>query len=160
MRARPLSPHMSIYRMTRYSLVTSFANRITGLVLSVGFLAFIYWLTSLARGARAYARAQVLHEHWAGLREAAEAHLKESDVEMEEDIEKAVVEAEFQLGRQESVAQLQRWYWRQSERAAGTTELERMRAVKSLEELQTALAQNIEPNLAVETACLRLEGLL
>ncbi len=58
MRARPLSPHMSIYRMTRYSLITSFANRITGLVLSVGFLAFIYWLTSLARGARAYARAQ------------------------------------------------------------------------------------------------------
>ncbi len=58
MRARPLSPHMSIYRMTRYSLLTSFANRITGLVLSVGFLIFIYWLTSLARGARAYARAQ------------------------------------------------------------------------------------------------------
>src|SRR5580692_4712702 len=70
---------------------------------------------------RAYARAQVLHEHWAGLREAAEAHLKESDVEMEEDIEKAVVEAEFQLGRQESVAQLQRWYWRRSETTAGTT---------------------------------------
>jgi hypothetical protein len=101
-----------------------------------------------------------LNEHWAGIREAAEAHLKESDVEMEEDIEKAVVEAEFQLGRQESVAQLQRWYWRQSERAAGTTELERMRAVRALEELQTALAQNIEPNLAVEAACLRLEGLL
>ena len=58
MRARPLSPHMSIYRMTRYSLITSFANRITGLLLSGGFLAFIYWLTSLARGARAYARAQ------------------------------------------------------------------------------------------------------
>jgi succinate dehydrogenase / fumarate reductase, cytochrome b subunit len=58
MRVRPLSPHMGIYRMTRYSLVTSFANRITGLVLSMGLLAFIYWLTSLARGARAYARAQ------------------------------------------------------------------------------------------------------
>jgi succinate dehydrogenase / fumarate reductase, cytochrome b subunit len=58
MRVRPLSPHMGIYRMTRYSLVTSFANRITGLVLSAGLLAFIYWLTSLARGARAYARAQ------------------------------------------------------------------------------------------------------
>jgi succinate dehydrogenase / fumarate reductase cytochrome b subunit len=58
MRARPLSPHLSIYRITRYSMVTSFANRITGLVLSMGFLAFIYWLTSLARGARAYARAQ------------------------------------------------------------------------------------------------------
>jgi succinate dehydrogenase / fumarate reductase cytochrome b subunit len=58
MRARPLSPHMSIYRMSRYSLVTSFANRVTGLVLSAGLLVFIYWLTSLARGARAYARAQ------------------------------------------------------------------------------------------------------
>jgi DNA polymerase-3 subunit delta' len=109
---------------------------------------------------RAYARAQILNEHWAGIREAAEAHLKESDVEMEEDMEKAVVEAEFQLGRQESVAQLQRWYWRRSEAAAGTNETERMRAVKSLEELQAALAQNIEPNLAVETACLRIEGLL
>ena len=58
MRARPLSPHMSIYRMSRYSLVTSFANRVTGLVLSAGLLVFIYWLTSLARGARVYARAQ------------------------------------------------------------------------------------------------------
>ena len=58
MRARPLSPHMSIYRMSRYCLITSFANRITGLVLSVGLLVFIYWLTALARGARAYARAQ------------------------------------------------------------------------------------------------------
>jgi succinate dehydrogenase / fumarate reductase cytochrome b subunit len=58
MRARPLSPHLSIYRMTRYSLLTSFANRIAGGVLSVGLLAFIYWLTALARGARAYARAQ------------------------------------------------------------------------------------------------------
>ena len=60
MRARPLSPHMTIYRMTRYSLFTSFANRATGLVLSVGLLLFIYWLTSLARGARAYAHAQEL----------------------------------------------------------------------------------------------------
>lgn len=58
MRARPLSPHMSIYRMTRYSLLTSFANRVTGLVLSGGLLVFIYWLTALARGAHAYARAQ------------------------------------------------------------------------------------------------------
>ncbi len=60
MRARPLSPHMSIYRMSRYCLITSFANRITGLVLSVGLLLFIYWLTALARGAHAYARAQQL----------------------------------------------------------------------------------------------------
>jgi succinate dehydrogenase / fumarate reductase, cytochrome b subunit len=58
MRARPLSPHMSIYRMSRYCLLTSFANRVTGAALSAGLLVFIYWLTALARGARAYARAQ------------------------------------------------------------------------------------------------------
>jgi succinate dehydrogenase / fumarate reductase cytochrome b subunit len=60
MPVRPLSPHMSIYRMSRYSLLTSFANRVTGLVLSVGLMVLIYWLTALARGARAYARAQEL----------------------------------------------------------------------------------------------------
>jgi succinate dehydrogenase / fumarate reductase cytochrome b subunit len=60
MRARPLSPHMSIYRMRRYSLLSSFANRLTGGALSAGLLLFIYWLTALARGSRAYARAQGL----------------------------------------------------------------------------------------------------
>jgi DNA polymerase-3 subunit delta' len=109
---------------------------------------------------RAYARAQVLHEHWAGIRELAEKHLKENPDDIEEDVGKALVEAEFQLGRQESIAQLQRWYWRRSEAVAKTTELERLRAVKALEDLQAGLAQNCEPNLAVEYACLRVEGLI
>ena len=109
---------------------------------------------------RAYGRAQVLHEHWAEIREKAEAHLKEAPGEIEEDVGKALVETEFQLGRQESIAQLQRWYWRRSESVAQTTEPERLRAVKALEELQAALAQNCEPNLAVEYACLRVEGLI
>jgi len=109
---------------------------------------------------RAYARAKVLSEHWAGIRETAEARLKESSDEVEEEVAKALIEAEFQLGRQESIAQLQRWYWRRSEAVAGTTELDRLRAVKALEELQAGLAQNCEPNLAVEYACLRIEGLV
>jgi succinate dehydrogenase cytochrome b subunit len=58
MRARPLSPHWTIYRMSRYSMASSLANRVTGAALSAGLLVFIYWLTSLARGAHAYARAQ------------------------------------------------------------------------------------------------------
>jgi succinate dehydrogenase / fumarate reductase cytochrome b subunit len=58
MPARPLSPHWTIYRMSRYSVLTSLANRATGMVLSVGLLVLIYWLTALARGARAYAQAQ------------------------------------------------------------------------------------------------------
>jgi len=109
---------------------------------------------------RAYARASVLHDHWAVIREKAEAHLKDNSDDVEEDVGKALVEAEFQLGRQESIAQLQRWYWRRSEAVAGTTEQERLRAVKALEELQAGLAQNIEAHLAVEVACLRLEGLV
>ena len=109
---------------------------------------------------RAYARAQVLADHWASIRESSEAHLKELPDETDEDVAKALIEAEFQLGRQESIAQLQRWYWRRSEQAAQTTELERLRAVKVLEELQAALAQNCEANLAVEVACLRIEGLV
>ncbi len=108
---------------------------------------------------RAYARAQVLHEHWAEIRELAETHLRDTS-EMEDEAATALLEAEFQLGRQESVAQLQRWYWRQSEKAAGTSELERIRAVKALEDLQASLAQNIEPHLAVEVACLKIEGLI
>ncbi len=60
MRARPLSPHVTIYRMSRYCLITSFANRLTGMALSAGLLLFVYWLTALARGARAYARAHEL----------------------------------------------------------------------------------------------------
>jgi succinate dehydrogenase / fumarate reductase cytochrome b subunit len=58
MRARPLSPHLTIYRMHRYSMLSSFANRVAGAALSAGLLVFIYWLTALARGSRAYAHAQ------------------------------------------------------------------------------------------------------
>ena len=54
---RPLSPHMSVYRMFRYTMFTSFANRATGAVLSVGLLVLVYWLMAVASGASAYARA-------------------------------------------------------------------------------------------------------
>jgi DNA polymerase-3 subunit delta' len=107
---------------------------------------------------RAYARAQTLHDHWQELRETAEKHMKAS-TEEDEDIAAALLEAEFQLARQESIAQLQRWYWNHAG-ALKTTELERVRAVKALEDLQAALAQNCEAHLAVEVNCLRLEGLI
>lgn len=54
---RPLSPHLTVYRMFRYTLFTSFANRITGLVLSIGLLVLVYWLMAVASGAAAYTRA-------------------------------------------------------------------------------------------------------
>jgi succinate dehydrogenase / fumarate reductase, cytochrome b subunit len=57
MTQRPLSPHLTVYRMFRYTLFTSFANRATGVVLSVGLLALVYWLMAVASGEAAYTRA-------------------------------------------------------------------------------------------------------
>ncbi len=60
MRQRPLSPHLTVYRLTRYSLFTSFANRVTGALLSGGLILLVYWLTAAAAGELAYARASAV----------------------------------------------------------------------------------------------------
>ena len=60
MPTRPLSPHLSVYRMYRYTLVTSIANRFAGLALSIGLLLLVYWLVAIAGGSRSYARAAQL----------------------------------------------------------------------------------------------------
>ena len=57
MPTRPLSPHLSVYRMSRYTLATSIANRFTGVALSAALLVLVYWLSAVAAGARSYARA-------------------------------------------------------------------------------------------------------
>lgn len=57
MRERPTSPHLGVYRMTRYTLFTSITNRLTGLGLSVGLILLVYWLMAAAGGSRAYQRA-------------------------------------------------------------------------------------------------------
>ena len=57
MPTRPLSPHLSVYRMSRYTLATSIANRFTGVALSAGLLLLVYWLMSVAGGAQSFARA-------------------------------------------------------------------------------------------------------
>lgn len=54
MTERPLSPHLSVYRMHRYSLLTSITNRATGVVLSAGLILLVYWLIAVASGSAAY----------------------------------------------------------------------------------------------------------
>jgi succinate dehydrogenase / fumarate reductase, cytochrome b subunit len=54
MTERPLSPHLSVYRMSRYTLLTSILNRATGLVLTVGLILLVYWLVAVASGPAAY----------------------------------------------------------------------------------------------------------
>jgi len=43
--------------MSRYSLLSSITNRLTGVVLSVGLLVLVYWLMAVAGGNRAYLQA-------------------------------------------------------------------------------------------------------
>jgi len=57
MTERPLSPHLSVYRMRRYTLLTSITNRATGLALSAGLVLLAYWLVAIASGPVAYRRA-------------------------------------------------------------------------------------------------------
>jgi succinate dehydrogenase / fumarate reductase cytochrome b subunit len=52
---RPLSPFMH-YRW-QYTNTTSILHRITGILLSFGFLILVYWLAAAARGPEAYAHA-------------------------------------------------------------------------------------------------------
>jgi len=59
MPSRPLSPHLSVYKF-KYTLTTSILNRLTGVILSVSFLALCYWLMAVAQGALAQQRAQRL----------------------------------------------------------------------------------------------------
>ena len=57
MRERPMSPHLSVYKMTRYTLLSSILNRFTGVGLSVGLLVLAYWLMAIASGPVAYEQA-------------------------------------------------------------------------------------------------------
>ncbi len=43
--------------MFRYTLFTSFANRVTGVALSLGLLILVFWLMAAASGAAAYEQA-------------------------------------------------------------------------------------------------------
>ena len=58
-RSRPLSPHLGIYRFM-YTMATSIAHRITGIVLSAGLVVLVGWLFAAASGAERYAQASAL----------------------------------------------------------------------------------------------------
>lgn len=58
MTERPLSPHLTVYRMYRYSMLSSITNRATGLVLSAGLILLVYWLVAAASGSAAYRAAR------------------------------------------------------------------------------------------------------
>ncbi|MBK7249969.1 MAG: succinate dehydrogenase, cytochrome b556 subunit [Gammaproteobacteria bacterium] len=63
MRARPLSPHIGIYRWM-YTMVLSIAHRITGVAMSIGLLVLTWWLMALAAGPETYGRVTAILSHW------------------------------------------------------------------------------------------------
>ena len=65
--ARPLSPHLTIWRWGPHMLV-SILHRITGGALTVAGLAVLtWWLLALADGTDAYADFSSVAGHWAGI---------------------------------------------------------------------------------------------
>jgi succinate dehydrogenase / fumarate reductase cytochrome b subunit len=64
-RPRPLSPNIQIYR-PQLTSVLSIANRITSVVLSLGAVGLVIWLTAAAMGPRAYGEVQGVVVSWGG----------------------------------------------------------------------------------------------
>jgi succinate dehydrogenase / fumarate reductase cytochrome b subunit len=57
---RPLSPHLQVYRW-EITNTLSILHRLTGIALSAGAVALVYWLVAAAGGPDAYALAQGLY---------------------------------------------------------------------------------------------------
>jgi len=64
--ARPLSPHLSVYRW-QIQMVTSIVHRATGIALSVGLLLVAWVLIALASGPDAFADVAAFCKSWIGM---------------------------------------------------------------------------------------------
>ena len=58
-RARPLSPHLQIYRWAP-TMAMSVAHRLTGMALYGGTVLFVWWLVALASGPEAFSTASAV----------------------------------------------------------------------------------------------------
>jgi succinate dehydrogenase / fumarate reductase, cytochrome b subunit len=64
-RARPLSPHLQIYR-PMLTMMMSIVHRITGAALYFGTILFVWWLTAAATSDDYFAIVQGFFGHWIG----------------------------------------------------------------------------------------------
>ncbi|MDR1144625.1 MAG: hypothetical protein LBK71_00610 [Verrucomicrobiales bacterium] len=113
------------------------------------------WLTVSGPPAdQAYRRANLLAAHWKTLRENIERQADEKHPADDDDAAAAALEAEYLLARDNSLRTLIVSAWRDLAREPAT------RIVGSLDDLRYALSRNVEQNLALECACLRIAGLI
>ena len=61
-RGRPLSPHLQIYKWQLHMAMSIF-HRATGLFLSLGLVALVWWLVAAATGADYFVQVQVYIAH-------------------------------------------------------------------------------------------------
>jgi succinate dehydrogenase / fumarate reductase, cytochrome b subunit len=64
-KARPLSPHLQIY-LPMLSMTMSIMHRITGVVLAVGMIGLVWWLTAASLSDGSFEFVQSLISHWFG----------------------------------------------------------------------------------------------
>ena len=64
-RARPLSPHLEVYRFT-LTMAMSIVHRITGVANYVGTILLVAWLGAAALGGEAHATLNALFGSWIG----------------------------------------------------------------------------------------------
>lgn len=64
-KARPLSPHLQIYR-PMLSMYMSIMHRITGVVLAVGMIGLVWWLTAASISDSYFDLVQGFLSHWFG----------------------------------------------------------------------------------------------
>jgi succinate dehydrogenase / fumarate reductase, cytochrome b subunit len=62
---RPLSPHLQVYK-PQITSVMSISHRASGIVLSAGSVALVFWLLALASGPAAFEAAQAIAGSWFG----------------------------------------------------------------------------------------------
>ena len=65
LRARPLSPHLTIYK-PMLTMTMSIVHRITGFGLYFGMLLLVWWLNAAASGPNAYAKFEWFAGSWIG----------------------------------------------------------------------------------------------
>lgn len=61
-KARPLSPHLQIYRLPLPAIL-SITHRMTGVILSTGTLLLAAWMVALAQGPESFAIAMMIVSH-------------------------------------------------------------------------------------------------
>ncbi len=60
---RPLSPHLQVYR-PQITSILSILHRMSGVLLVLGSVVPVYWLSSAAAGPDAYREAVTILNHW------------------------------------------------------------------------------------------------